>query len=235
MGSGKSTAAGVLEREYGFRRIALADPLYQLAECANRPDRLIEAIEVVADVIAARCLVLGPMNDWPKDVNYYAVMGQVVGLWQKHGAALTRWQAAGCVRSLHKPRAFLQALGTDVFRAINEDIWLKHFLQRALRLEGPLVCDDVRFPNEVRWIGRAGWALVRCECPEEVRLGRVAAFYGEVSAAEQAHVSEQDLGERAWAYVLDCSGSMEEEAREVRAMVEELDRSGKYGRVMGVV
>ena len=59
-------------------------------------------------------------------------------------------------------REVMQYIGTDLFRKMDTDIWVKATL-RQIELEGPalaVVC-DCRFPNEVRQIKQAGGKVVR--------------------------------------------------------------------------
>lgn len=62
-------------------------------------------------------------------------------------------------------RAMLQTLGTEVFRALWEPVWLNAFRHRIPKEaeEGKTVvlCGDVRFPNEVALIKELGGNIIR--------------------------------------------------------------------------
>ena len=62
-------------------------------------------------------------------------------------------------------RELLQRLGTDVGRnMIDPDIWVNMAMRKAEAIVGPVVFDDVRFPNEVHAIVHARgrvWRTVR--------------------------------------------------------------------------
>jgi len=99
------------------------------------------------------------------------------------------------------PRALMQVLGTEVGRALNPDLWVKHL---ALRLGlqpngGPvhdrIVISDCRFPNEAYWIRAKGGKLVRLTRPQAQGQAR-------------AHVSETALADMTPDYdVLNDSGT----------------------------
>jgi hypothetical protein len=58
----------------------------------------------------------------------------------------------------------LQALGTDVFRALDEDIWVKCLEARVQESDADVILvTDVRFKNEARWITSQGGVLVRVD------------------------------------------------------------------------
>jgi hypothetical protein len=67
----------------------------------------------------------------------------------------------------HKPgrmaaREFLQFFGTDVCRAIYEDVWQSRLIKDIIA-EEPLVAviDDCRFPNEVQAVQEGGGKVIR--------------------------------------------------------------------------
>lgn len=70
------------------------------------------------------------------------------------------------------PRALMQVLGTEVGRALNPDLWVKHLALRLglQRNGGPvhdrIVISDCRFPNEAYWIRAKGGKVVRLTRPQ---------------------------------------------------------------------
>lgn len=59
-------------------------------------------------------------------------------------------------------REFLQYFGTDVMRKIKDDVWVQYTIN-TIKQEGPLIAiiPDVRFPNEVSQIKKAGGTVIR--------------------------------------------------------------------------
>lgn len=86
-------------------------------------------------------------------------------LWEDHDAkeSIIPWLGKS-------PRYLAQTLGTEWGRElIHKDIWVKFAQGRwnvvnAAR-DGRMVCSDVRFENEAKWINDAGGVLVRIERP----------------------------------------------------------------------
>jgi GTPase SAR1 family protein len=50
------------------------------------------------------------------------------------------------------------------------DRWITMFRERAHRTPGPIVCDDVRFPNEAGALREMGFLIVRILRPTEARM-----------------------------------------------------------------
>lgn len=67
------------------------------------------------------------------------------------------------------PRWAMQTLGTEWGRRlIGENLWVDLLIRRAAKLRAigqPVVCDDMRFPNEAEAIRAAGGVLIRIERP----------------------------------------------------------------------
>lgn len=67
------------------------------------------------------------------------------------------------------PRHAMQTLGTQWGRdQISDDLWVRLFVLRVERLRAsgvPVICDDMRFPNEAETIRSMGGKIVRIERP----------------------------------------------------------------------
>lgn len=110
------------------------------------------------------------------------------------------------------PRQFMQLLGTEFGRElIGPAIWVNRWAalaeQHTLIEGGPVVADDVRFPNEADAIRAAGGILVRIERP------------GAGSATGAGHASERQP--IAPDHVIDNVG----DERALHAMLDHLLRS----------
>lgn len=67
------------------------------------------------------------------------------------------------------PRHIMQTLGTDWGRRmIHSDIWTNAWRQSAAKVVGPIVVDDVRFPNEAAAIRAEGGVLWRINRPGQM-------------------------------------------------------------------
>lgn len=117
------------------------------------------------------------------------------------------------------PRKILQHLGTEGFRAVDPDVWvrtLEHTLtQMKTKREAwvtpvhPLVIviDDVRFPNEAAMVRRWG-KLYRIDRPE--------------ISAESAHASEQHIPSLEVDGVIANAGTLDDFAMLLRPLLKEI-------------
>lgn len=135
LGSGKTSLANYLAKEFLYRRISFADPMKQMAK------------------------------------EFFNV---------EKGDPLYR--------------ELMQKLGTDWFRSVDEDVWVKHLLGRT-KGQKRLVIDDVRFPNEAAGLLGAGWKLLYLDCREEIRIERVTQRDGSFDPACLTHPSETGVDE----------------------------------------
>ena len=131
--AGKSEVASILEREHGYVRLSVADPIRYALEVldpliALHPDR--------HKTPAVRLSKL--LEDWDWDWRT---------LKSKHPEV----------------RRLLQVLGTDVAREMwDEDFWLRTLVERIHQIGNErIVVDDVRFCNEVEAIHDLGGFIVR--------------------------------------------------------------------------
>ena len=61
-------------------------------------------------------------------------------------------------------REFMQFLGTDVMRKIHPNVWTNACLNKIKKEDSKLsIVADVRFPNEVEAINKAGGKVIRLE------------------------------------------------------------------------
>ncbi len=102
----------------------------------------------------------------------------------------------------HDPadRKFLQILGTDLARARDPDIWLKHMEQRLAVTEGMsegYVIDDCRFVNEADWLKKHGFTLIKV-------VGRGYSLSPELSN----HPSEAEVDKIVPDFTVDNSGKL---------------------------
>lgn len=136
--SGKDSVASTLVAEFGYSRVAFADPL---REALLRLDPIIGR-PALPDAPA-------PVHD--------VRLSEVI--------AAIGWERAKDY--VPEVRVLLQRFGTDAIRAIDDDFWVRTTRQQieALRADGPVVVTDVRFPNEADAIREAGGYLVRVTRP----------------------------------------------------------------------
>jgi hypothetical protein len=141
--SGKDTFASRLVDAHGFTRIAFADPLKAVALRIN------PLIQVDTDE-AGHVFGAGAVLIRPAQFRLAAIVADA------------GWEAAKSVREV---RRLLQNLGVAMREEVHMDVWVEAALERAERIDGPVVITDVRFPNEMQGIFNAGGTVVRIERP----------------------------------------------------------------------
>lgn len=196
MGSGKSTAAQILQELYGFEIVSLATPLRYLAELA-KADKTVK--EYTANQTVGYPIALAYMQKLFEDPD------NAIAAFQRYQALC--YECAEELKSEAKPRNFLQRLGTEVGRAIEPDVWVRELLKKTSFATVNIVCDDLRFLNEATLLRASGWELWRMEISEEVREVRLARVNGGVLPEDhnerQLHLSETELdGFEDWDVVL---------------------------------
>lgn len=124
------------------------------------------------------------------------------------------------------PRWVLQYWGTEVCRrAFHDDIWIAALEARLSRRSDDTVISDVRFPNEIASIRRAGGCIVwvrRGELPEWYDLAvesNCGTFDHMKTAYPDVHVSETAWVGTDFDVEIDNNGSIEELYTAVKNLV----------------
>ncbi len=125
------------------------------------------------------------------------------------------------------PRWVLQYWGTEVCRrAFHDDIWIAALEARLARRSDNTVISDVRFPNEIASIRRAGGKIVW------VKRGKLPSWYtlalqansGDPAAKEVLHKQNVHVSETAWVgtqfdYEIDNNGTIEDLYVQIKSLV----------------
>ena len=126
------------------------------------------------------------------------------------------------------PRWVLQQWGTEVCRrSFHDDIWIAALENRLRSRTGDTVISDVRFPNEVTAIRRAGGRIIwvqRGSIPHWYEIA-VKANRGDTKAAQWLVENKIHVSETAWAgtdfdYVIDNNRSVENLYTELKNLVQ---------------
>ncbi|BDM70599.1 hypothetical protein HEK616_40860 [Streptomyces nigrescens] len=181
-GSGKDTAGKWLVEHRGYERVAFADPL---KEAALHLDPILDSAH--------------PEHEDPSYHDDYRL---------SHAVREFGWE-----RTKEQPEArrILQELGASI-RALDPDFWLRQALKKAAdvneRFGRPVVITDVRYPNEVFALRKAGWHLVYIDRPGTPRM---------------THESEQLTEENA-DYLIHNDGDRAHFLREVQHFAGKVER-----------
>jgi hypothetical protein len=179
MHSGKTTLANILVEEHGYTRIGLADAVKDAAE------------------YMLNSFITFNLHHFPDRQD---------ALGGPRPPILIDRQEIEDAKTTFRP--LLQWLGTDFARQYlkNDRCWIEMFLAKLRHAQGPVVCDDVRFPNEADALREAGFTIVRITRPEEDRLGSIgspAQHLGQLS-----HTSETEARTITSTFTIPNSGSV---------------------------
>lgn len=163
-GAGKSTAAKLLAKKFGYTRRPMSYPLKAMVAALNIDWKILDGTNEEKSV--------------PLDIF--------------HGRSI---------------RHVLQTLGTEWGRnLIHPDIWTTMW-EHSLTNLPKVVCDDIRFPNEVEMIHRLGGRIIR--------INRNTAG----SLINPTHASE-NIDILKWDCVIENNGSLEELEMVLRSHVQ---------------
>jgi len=99
-----------------------------------------------------------------------------------------------------KDRQLLQKIGQN-FRHIKEDVWVDLMLNNVEALTDTtstdiVICDDMRFSNELNVLKQDGWFIIRLTVDEEEQKRRLECAYGDSWTTHwenRNEISETDL------------------------------------------
>ena len=194
-GTGKTTLARHLEERHGFARMSLATPIKRIiAEC---PQNSYERHQYLLQ--------------WARELFSGSLVLQ----------ARFATEAAKVLATERDPGRRAQLLGTDVGRALDQEVWIRYLLTHLP--DGHVAVDDVRFVNECEALRRAGFRLVRLTAPPDVLVARLVARAAE--RRDPGHASERGLEgipDDYWDAVFDTSEPWEATAARLEALLAKL-------------
>jgi hypothetical protein len=176
---GKDTAGKWFTDERGYRRVAFADAL---KEAALKVDPIVEVYDYGDGIdTLSDALQRPPVVDWRRPVS--------------NVDRRAPWERAKDV--VPEVRRILQELGSAM-RAVDPDIWIRPVLAKAIEANDagvPVVVTDVRYPNEVAALKRAGFRLLHIERPGVPQLNHESE---NSVGAEDAHYLVRNDGDLAY-------------------------------------
>lgn len=143
---------------------------------------------------------------------------------------------------LHKPnltpRWVLQYWGTEVCRqGFHDDIWIASLENRLLKTKDDIVISDVRFPNEITAIKKAGGKVIRIvrgKDPEWYNDAKLANAGDRVvgSAISRARMRSRGIHSSEWAWIgdgidfeIDNNGTIDSLFEQIKSQVLDLPAS----------
>jgi adenylate kinase family enzyme len=102
-----------------------------------------------------------------------------------------------------KDRKLLQTLGGSL-RNIDTNVWIRSFVRECEKHE-IVICDDIRFKNELDYVKKNGFITIRLDVSEELQTDRIKKTYPEryqTHLDNRNHISETDLDHEDFDYHL---------------------------------
>lgn len=214
--SGKSEVARFLGERYGFTTLGFATPLYEIDDI-HKGSR----DEWFRHLARWGCIYLAPIG--LTDTQHRRFIDETL-------AAFTR-----ILPTVGKNRTLLQYVGTEIGRAIDENLWVRIFAGAVERMgEGARIANDnLRFfPNELEGLKSLGFTTVYIDAPLELRKARYRQAYGvDLSGEQLSHSSEshlQKIKENS-DYIYENTGTLEGLHRFVERLVDS-DFRGEHAK-----
>lgn len=208
-GAGKDTASDHLARQYGFRKMSLADPMKRIvqevygftneqlwgpSQMRNAPDKRyprkwLHKLHNGGDLFtgaSTQKLIPAEEIEYTEPVEFLS------------------------------PRIALQLLGSEWGRVCYQDTWVDMTLRNAAACPYPVVIPDCRFQNEINAIHKAGGKVIRLRRQTQVDALTVGV-QGHVSEAEQLAIPDSQFDK-----VLEVENGLERFYNQLDALMKEL-------------
>lgn len=174
--SGKTTLRRHLERKYGFKGLAIADPIKRIEKVHNNVHPELWATElsiIVSELIPKR----------RGDMGHPIKVRELVDVYLKifHQCKVMK----------EKNRTLLQQIGNET-RKYYPTLWIDYAI-KASESHKNIVIDDVRYINEAELLKSKGFELWRIILNPKTQRERILTTYGEEQLQYLNHASEIDL------------------------------------------
>jgi hypothetical protein len=116
-----------------------------------------------------------------------------------------------CNYKSEKDRKFLQFVGTEWARSINENVWVELLLQKSRSIDDNMFVSDIRFINELTALKDDGWTCVK--------LNRCSVDDNRKGSGTTKHDSEKGIVDERWDYVISNDDTLEELYRKLDDIV----------------
>lgn len=122
-----------------------------------------------------------------------------------------------CGFPVEKDRKFLQWIGTEWGRNIDDNVWIRKTIEKSKEIEGNVYCCDCRFENEFRALKDNGFICIKInrdvgDSDMNSRAGTGSNQHSSETALDVLHDSE-------WDYVIDNNGTLEEFISEIEKII----------------
>lgn len=186
--SGKDTVALMLEEEYGFKRLALADPLRECLSTFLGVSEPTDKEGLVSFSVSQEDLM---------EMAHLLRLDSSVFI-ERFREQMSGWCGQNCYTLPY--RKLIQTVGTDICRALDEQVWIKRTMYEITMNKkyggrNKFVVSDIRFDNEAEFIHNL-LGSVWC----------VTSARGE----DDTHSSEKGVDEKYISCMIANNGTLEE-------------------------
>lgn len=120
-------------------------------------------------------------------------------------------------------REMLQVVANVISTNIREDIWVESSMKTMDKLNQDskmkIVHDDLRYQFEFDRLRKAGFVILRLEVSEKVQKKRVKTLYGKIAPERYDHISETDLDNSKFDYVIDADQPLINMLDEIKQLI----------------
>lgn len=102
-----------------------------------------------------------------------------------------------------KDRKFLQFIGTEWARSIDENVWINIVLNKDIKGVGLL--SDIRFPNEFKELKNNGWICIKI-----IRSNIDGNRAGTGNKIHSSELSINDIKDEDWDFIVENNSSLED-------------------------
>lgn len=186
--SGKDTVALMLEEEYDFLRLALADPLRECLSTFLGVSEPTDKESLVSFCVSQEDLM---------EMAHLLRLDSSVFI-ERFREQMSGWGEQNCYTLPY--RKLIQTVGTDICRALDEQVWIKRTMYEIAMNKkyggwNKFVVSDIRFDNEAKFIHNL-LGSVWC----------VTSTRGE----DDTHSSEKGVDEKYISSIITNNGTLEE-------------------------
>ena len=93
----------------------------------------------------------------------------------------------------------------DFFYAKDNDVWVKFLSRRLEKTESNIVIDDVRYINEVKYLQKLGFIIIRVTAPEDRRIPHISKQLGPRASTGTVVLNEYFNVDKTESYQVDYS------------------------------
>jgi hypothetical protein len=202
MTAGKTTCANYLAEKYGHEKFSFATPIKDLANAILNLNEVkeIERNRIVTEVIEPLLLDISRKR--------FSTYTNIRTLILDHIYPKYKGLKPSTEKTNHH-RAMLQEIGESFRNTIDKYVWVNYLVNSSSGIK-KVVVDDLRYLSELEGLTNASFTIVRIEVSPEIQKNRVNKIYGEITEDKFSHISEIELDNYPFKYIIDGSGSKEE-------------------------